>query len=186
MMGVIPAIIPEGQQEIAAANAALTMYSQIAGGDTSGHLFAIAPIASECLGGINLRQTGPCFEFSAVPAVSPRFNPGVKVGVCQPINENGAVSGRWPALGHVTGGSVEIPRQTAYPAFCSHLDDPPPSLSWNSDVSGVSRRVGWLAKRLFTPQSLYAASESDSACGRLPGHGFRCHGLGGDCVATAT
>ncbi len=156
-VGVVPANIPlGGQQEIAAANAALTMYSQIAGGDPRGHLFAIAPIAGGCLGGINLLQSGPCFEFSAFPAVSPRFNPGVRVGVCQPFGENDALSGRRPALGHLTAGSVEIPPQTAYPAFCARIDDPAPSLSWRSGFTDVGKRVAWMTRRVLSPQPLYA------------------------------
>ena len=154
--GVIPATIPGNQQELKAPDAALTMFSQNSMGDPRGHLFTIVPLAAGCLGGTNLTQTGPCFEFSSFPHVSPSFNPAVKVGICEPLKSNQPLPGRRPALGHLAGGFVLIPGQTAYPTFCAHTDDPPPVLGWSNGVSGIVRRVAWMAKRALTPEPLFA------------------------------
>ena len=156
-VGVVPAGISE-DQEIRAANAALTMRPQISSGDPRGdprgHLFAISPISTPgCLGAINLQQNGPCFEFSSFPRANPRFSPGVIVGVCQPAV---AIVGRRPALGHLSGAALEVPEQADYPIFCSFSASLAPAFSWNNGISGVARRVGWFAKKLLSPQPLYA------------------------------
>ncbi len=154
--GVIPETIPGGQMELAAANAALTMYAQNAGGDQRGHLFTIAPIGGGCLSGTNLQQTGPCFEFSAFPKVAPQFSPKIKVGVCQPVDGDQAIPALNPALGHLTdSGYVEIPQQTAYPVFCEHVDEAP-AISWNGGIRGVLKRVAWTARKVLLPEPLYA------------------------------
>lgn len=157
-VGVVPAgNLPAVGQEIRAANAALTMFTQDAnGGDRRAHLFAIAPLPNNCLGATNLARTGPCFEFSSFPKANPKFSPAVKVGVCQPVEEGAALAGRAPALGHLSGTTLEVPEQAAYPTFCSFTASPPPAISWNSGVSGVARRVAWFATKLLGPEPLYA------------------------------
>ena len=150
---------PADSIELAPVNhlAAMTIYHQNAGtGDQRTHLFVIYPLNSNCLSGSNLHQFGPCYEFAAFPHVYPAFDPKVKVGVCQPLNSNENLPYGAPALGHFTGSFVEIPNQTAYPTFCTHLDNIADAGSWTGGFSGIAKRVAFIAKRTFGVQSLYA------------------------------
>lgn len=136
--------------------AALTFFHQIPGsGDTRPHLFVIYPLTNNCLTGTNLQQFGPCYEFASFPHVSPKFDLPVKVGVCQLLHEGEALPGNRPALGHFNGTFVEIPGQRSYPTFCAHLPVADAG-SWNGGLSGVAKRLAWIAKKTFGVETAYA------------------------------
>lgn len=80
----------------------------------------------------------------------------MKVGVCQSLNHDESLPYGSPALGHYNGTFVEIPNQTTYPTFCTHLDNIVDAGAWNGGLSGIAKRVAWIAKRTFGVQSLYA------------------------------
>jgi hypothetical protein len=141
--------------ELTAANAALTAYAQNATGDQRDHLFVIYPISPNCLTGTNLRQSGPCFQFSAFPHVDPKFDPKVKVGICQPVHENEAIPLNSPALGHLEPLTRITEPAGTYPA-CVDLASAVPAGSWHDGIGGVVTRLAWMAKKAVTPEPLYA------------------------------
>jgi hypothetical protein len=150
-------VVPAGiQDSLNAANAAMTVYPQLPTGDQRDHLFVLYPINSNCLSGSNLHQFGPCFEFAAFPHVAPKFDPKAKVGVCQPLNHDQNLPYTFPALGHLTGTFVEIPGQTHYPLFCPHLDGIADAGSWSGGISGITKRLAWLANKNFGVETAYA------------------------------
>lgn len=142
--------------ELTAANAALTSYPQLATGDQRDHLFVIYPISPNCLTGTNLRQSGPCFEFSAFPHVDPKFDPKVKVGICQPLHANEAIPLVTPALGHLEPLTRITEPTGTYPTFCADLASTAPAGSWSGGIGNVVTRLAWLAKQAVTPKSAYA------------------------------
>jgi hypothetical protein len=134
--------------------AALTQYIQNSGGDQRDHLFVIYPIGANCLGG-NLRQSGPCYQFSAFPHVNPKFSPKNKLGICQPVHEGEAIPLHAPALGHLDPLTRVTEQAGIYPA-CTDLASAVPAGSWSGGIGGVVTRLAWLAKQAVTPKSAYA------------------------------
>lgn len=147
-------------RELRAAEAAITVPHQLVTGDQRGHLFTINPTSPiDCLGDINLDQYGPCYNFHSFPTVNPLFDSAVKVGVCQPIDENDVLPLERAALGHRPSNSsafVEIPPQTSYPTFCSHLDEIVDAGSWNGGIKGIAKKLVYLANRTFGVKPVYA------------------------------
>jgi hypothetical protein len=145
-------------QELAAANAALTMYQQDANGDQRDHLFVIYPQPANCLGTTSLKKNGPCFEFATFPKVSD-FSPKIKVGICQPLHEeDDAIADHLnvPAIGHLAANVTRITSDVqAYPTFCGHIASVPAG-SWTGGFGNVTRRLAWVARQAFTPQPLFA------------------------------
>lgn len=154
--GAVGVIAGNAQGEITADNAALTSYPQNANGDQRSHLFVIYPINPNCLTGTNLRQYGPCFQFSAFPRVDPRFDPKVKVGICEPLSVNESLPLSVPALGHLSPVTRITENGGIYPTFCGDVASNTPAGSWNDGLGGVVKRLAWLAKTAITPRSLYA------------------------------
>jgi hypothetical protein len=143
--------------EIRAANAALTQTAQDSAGDRRDHLFVIYPIDANCLGG-NLRQFGPCFQFSAFPHVAPKFSPKNLLGICEVHSLSDSIQFHInsPALGHldpVTRVTENV--NSHYPTFCGDVSSVPAG-SWNQGFGGVVKRLAWLAKKAVTPEPLYA------------------------------
>jgi hypothetical protein len=155
--GVITQDTPEPYRELKADLAADSIPVQDSNGDQRPHLFVIYPIASDCLAGTNLQQSGPCFEFAAFPTANPGWSPFVKVGVCQPVNSGDTIPLADPALGHYTDGTTKItqPIGVPYPTFCPDPDQIVQG-SWNDGIGGAAKRLAWLAKRAITPNTLYA------------------------------
>ena len=157
-VGVIPASMT-GSQELAAANAALTMYQQNAGtGDTRGHLFVIYPLPSSCLGATNLSKAGPCYEFGSFPAVSPAFDPQIKVGICQVHQTTDSIHHHLdnPALAHLTDNVARVQQLAGtYPTTCGDVASIPAG-SWNGGIRNIAARLAWHAKQSVTPKPLYA------------------------------
>jgi hypothetical protein len=141
--------------EIAATNAALTEQAQNSNGDQRDHLFVIYPISAGCLTGTNLRQFGPCFQFSAFPHFSPRFDPKVKVGICEPLHVGESLPGSQPALGHLEP-LTRITETTGIYPNCLDLVTLNERGSWHDGFGGALRRVAFLAKSMVTPTPLYA------------------------------
>jgi hypothetical protein len=140
-------------REIRTPVAALTLPVQSTTlGDPRPHLFVIYPRGNNCLTGTNLRRLGPCYEFASFPHVSPKFSDPVKVGICQP---EGPDHGReTAALGHLSGGFVEIPNQELYPA-CTNLTSVDEG-SWTGGFGAVLKRVASLAQKTFGVTTAYA------------------------------
>lgn len=142
-------------RELAAENAAITVPIQYSTGDERPHLFVIHPLDNDCLAGTNLARTGPCFEFASFPTVSPEFDPRVKVGICQPVEEGEEVDAAAPALGHLTGGFVRIPAQQQYPTFCGAADLADAG-SWSGGFGEFARRLAYVARSTIGVKPLYA------------------------------
>jgi hypothetical protein len=144
-------------REIAAAHAAITVPVQGAGGDQRGHLFSIYPLPGGCLTGTNLAQNGPCFDFAANPVAAPKFEPKVKVGICQPVDEGDPIPGNVPALGHLEdAGNTTVTEPTGiYPVGCPHDNY---IGSWTGGFGGIATRLAWLTGRAFGVQYAYAAN----------------------------
>lgn len=157
-VGVIPASMT-GSLELAAANAALTMYQQNAvTGDTRGHLFVIYPLAANCLGATNLSKAGPCYEFGSFPAVAPAFDPLIKVGICQVHQATDSIHHHLdnPALAHLTGNVARVQELGGtYPTTCGDIVSVPAG-SWNGGIRNIATRLAWHAKQTLTPKPLYA------------------------------
>jgi len=143
-------------RELAATNAAITVPVQLATGDQRGHLISIYPLAPGCLTGTNLSQTGPCFQVSANPEVAPKFDPKVKVGVCQPVDEGEAIPANVPGLAHLHDGTTKVTENAGvYPTFCEDL-----ALntgSWTGGFGAVAKRLAWLTGRTIGIQNAFAA-----------------------------
>lgn len=142
-------------RELAAENAAITVPIQLPAGDQRPHLFVIHPLDDDCLAGTNLAQTGPCFEFASFPTVSPEFDPKVKVGICQLVEEDENLEAAAPALGHLTGGFVRIPSQQQYPTFCDHSDVADAG-SWSGGFGAFARRLAFVTRSAIGVTPLYA------------------------------
>ena len=141
--------------EISVPNAAaLTSYVQDSAGDKRDHLFVIYSIPANCLGG-NLRQSGPCYQFSAFPHVAPKFSPKNKIGICQAVHSGEAIPLHAPALGHLDPLTRVTEPTGIYPA-CTDLASDVPAGSWSGGIGGVVTRLAWLAKQAVTPKSAYA------------------------------
>jgi hypothetical protein len=154
--GAAGVITPNGgNREVAAANAAITVPVQTPLGDQRGHLLVIYPLPGGCLTGTSLVQSGPCFEFAAFPTVSPKFDPKVKVGICQPLDANEPLPLFTPALGHLTGGIVTVPSPLAYPTFCPHVSHADASVL-EGGITGMTKRFARFVGRVFSPEPLYA------------------------------
>ena len=151
--GVIPS--NGGNREVAAANAAVTVPVQTPLGDQRGHLLVIYPLPDGCLT-TSLVQSGPCFEFASFPTVSPKFDPKVKVGICQPLDVNEPLPLFSPALGHLTGGAVTVPSPILYPTFCPHVSHADASPVLEGGLKGMTKRFAHFVTRAFTPEPLYA------------------------------
>lgn len=157
-VGVIPANIGPLGHEVAAANAALTMFQQDANGDPRGHLFAIYPLPDDCLGQSSLSRNGPCFEFASFPAVAGQWSPKAKVGICQVNDPDDHIGNhlRKPAIAHLEDNSPRITDLTGpYPTFCGDVASIPAG-SWTGGVFDFAKRLAWTAKRTFAPQPLFA------------------------------
>jgi hypothetical protein len=142
-------------RELAAANAALTLPVQLATGDQRGHLFSIYPLGAGCLTGTNLAQTGPCFQVSANPEVDPKFDPKIKVGICQPVHANEPIPANIPALAHLHGGVTKVTESAGIYPVCVDLAFN--TGSWTNGFGGVARRLAWLTRRAIGIQTAYAA-----------------------------
>jgi hypothetical protein len=142
--------------ELTAANAAMTVTAQEPTGDQRDHLFVIYPISPNCLTGTNLRQSGPCFQFSSFPHVTPKFDPAVKVGICQPLHDGDPIPLNAPALGHLEPLTRITAPGGTYPLFCEHVASAVPAGSWHDGIGGMVRRLAWMAKMAVTPEPLYA------------------------------
>ncbi len=155
--GAVGVISPTGgAREITAANAALTLAEQAATGDQRWHLFAIYPIPAGCLTGSTLAQAGPCFEVSTSPAVTPAWDPLIKVGVCEQLGAGDPLPGNVPALGHLLQtGKVEIAGQLLYPTYCADVAETNPG-SWTGGFGAVMKRLAWIGKRTFGVNVAYA------------------------------
>ena len=155
--GAVGVIDGDEQGEISVPNAAaLTSYVQDANGDARDHLFVIYPITANCLTGTNLRQFGPCFQFSAFPHVAPNFSPKVKVGICQPLHLGENFPLAKPSLGHLDPVTRITEEAGTYPAFCDDVTATVPAGAWNQGLGNMMTRLAWYAKRVVTPKPLYA------------------------------
>lgn len=141
------------------AAAAMTVPVQTAGsGDVRGHLFTIYPLGPGCLTGSNLVQTGPCFQFSANPTVSPKFDPKVQEGICEPVNGENPITGVAPALGHLDESVTKVagPVGAPYPSDC--IDGPAVAVgSWTGGLGDIAKRLAWHATQVLAVKLLYAA-----------------------------
>ncbi|HVF40369.1 MAG TPA: hypothetical protein VM939_10745 [Gemmatimonadaceae bacterium] len=153
---VVPGSITSAVEVSIPAKAAITISPQIATGDQRGHLITIYPLSDDCLTGTNLIQTGKCFEFSANPSISPKLNPGAKIGICQPLNETS--HGNIPALAHLVSGKTLVlpPTTSTYPslAFCNGTSTVG---LWEGGAAGFARRLVSLAASTFGVKHAYAA-----------------------------
>ena len=154
--GAVGVIDGNSSGELTAKNAAMTVTEQDSDGDQRDHLFVIYPIGTNCLTGTNLKQSGPCFQFSSFPHVDPKFSPKVKLGICQPLHlgENFPLAN--PSLGHLDPITRVTEDAGTYPTFCDHLASNVPTGSWNRGFGQAVTRLAWYAKRALTPEPLYA------------------------------
>lgn len=167
-IGVIGQQTAPDARELRDGVAAMTVPFQDENGDPRSHLFVLYPLNDNCLGTINLRRVGPCYEFGAFPQVSPKFSPRVKVGVCT-TEETSETA----ALGHRKNSNfVEIPEQEQYPAACfpGHASE---LGSWTGGFGDVVKRLAWHTRRTFGVQNAYAVH------GGLGGLGDRLSPFGG-------
>jgi hypothetical protein len=127
-------------------------------GDTRGHLFSIYALTGPCLGSGNMTQTGPCFQFSANPKVDPRFDPKVKVGICEPVAANQPIPGAIPALGHEDGGVTNIAAPVGiYPTDCIDLGTEASAGSWTGGLGDIALKLASIAGRVVGVTPAYAA-----------------------------
>ncbi|HKY96585.1 MAG TPA: hypothetical protein VJL35_01910 [Gemmatimonadaceae bacterium] len=154
--GAVGVIDGDTTGELSVPNrAALTSYPQDSDGDARDHLFVIYPIGENCLTGTNLKQSGPCFQFSAFPHVDPKFSPKVKLGICQPLHDGEDIPLANPSLGHLDPLTRVTEDAGTYPV-CAHLESSIPSGAWNRGFGQAVTRLAWYAKRALTPEPLYA------------------------------
>jgi len=139
--------------------AALTVPVQTEGtGDTRGHLFTIHKLPGTCLASGNMVQTGPCYKFSANPAVSPQFDPKVKVGICQPVAGGQSIFGGIPALGHEDDGKTFITAPVGiYPTDCIDLGAVANAGSWTGGPGDIALKLASIAGRAIGVTPAYAA-----------------------------
>jgi hypothetical protein len=154
--GAAGVIDGDASGQLTAKNAAMTVSAQDSDGDQRDHLFVLYPIGENCLAGTNLKQSGPCFQFSSFPHVDPKFSPKVKLGICQPLHEGEDIPLATPALGHLDPLTRVTEDGGTYPLFCSHLASNSPTGSWNRGFGQAVTRLAWYAKRALTPEPLYA------------------------------
>ncbi len=164
---------------------AFTLPEQGPAGDSRGHLFVMTDLGEQCLTVDNLLEVDDCIELKSYPSVSPRFSPGIKVGLC--LTEG--LTGMRLALGHETSGGTEIAGSATYPADC-HAN-----INVASTETGFDKAVTRLAKT-FWIRSAYAGDKGLGGIGStlspfgvvesvIFGTGFNApHGVGSAPVAT--
>lgn len=141
-----------GNRELRTPIAALTLPMQYPTGDERPHLFVIYPFGNSCLTGTNLRQYGPCYEFASFPHVSPKFDPQIKVGICQPEGPNHELA--TGGLGHLSGGFVQIPNGELYPTCLNAYGAN--EGSWTGGFGDVARKLASTVSKVFGPETAYA------------------------------
>jgi hypothetical protein len=143
--------------ELKAKHAAIYVQAQnTTTGDPRGHLFSIYPLTTGCLTGTNLQQSGPCFDFAANPVADPKFDPKVKVGICQPVAATYVIPAN-AALGHLqdAGNTTVTGPAGIYPDYCDHDFY---TGSWTGGFSDIATRLAWLAGRALGVQTAYAVN----------------------------
>lgn len=151
ILGVIHAT--GGQREYQRSQlGAFELQEQTSDGDQRGHLFVMYPLSGDCLSVDNLSELGDCVRLSAFPAVSPEFDPAIKVGVCAEGVQSGHV------LGHETSGGTEIAGEFAYPLDC-HASIPGSVASVGTPLQNVMNRLASIGRRTLGIRPAYATDK---------------------------
>jgi hypothetical protein len=151
IVGVIPAVggTREYQREHLGA---FKLVEQDSTGDNRGHLFVMSALNAQCLSVDNLQELDDCIQLTSYPAVSPKFSPRIKVGLCIPET----LSAGALVLGHETSNGTEVAGQSAYPVDC-HV-----SVNVASSATGfenVLTRLAAFGRNTFGVRKAYASDK---------------------------
>jgi hypothetical protein len=130
---------------------AFTLPAQNSNGDPRGHLFVMTDLGEECLSVDNLDEVDDCVELKAYPAVSPKFSPGIKVGLCMAEGLTGFAL----ALGHETGNRTEIAGSDTYPEDCHESIN----ILASSGSNNLWTRLAALGRKTFGVRRAYAVDK---------------------------
>ena len=138
---------------------AFKLPEQDGNGDPRGHLFVMQASGPGCLSVDNLQKFADCVELTSFPTVSPKFSPGIQVGICIPET----ISGIGLALGHETNGGTEVAGELNFPSNCHPPEEA--NGSWLGGPKEFFKRVAWVGKKTLLPSKAYATDKGIGGIG---------------------
>jgi hypothetical protein len=159
---IVQVILPTGgtREYILPHLGAFKLPEQDSNGDPRGHLFVMDSAFASCLTVDNLEKFGTCIDVVSFPTVSPKFSPGIQVGICVPetITNNGL------ALGHqVNSTTTEVAGQLAYPGDCHPAEVV--EGSWTGGPKALLKRLAWVGKKALLPAKAYGTDKGIGGIG---------------------